>query len=176
MNARGFTFFEVIVALSVIAIGYTTLGSVFRTNTNMVEESRALQRAEGAHRKNMAALSRVLRGIDIQTLTGVNSEGVAASPGFSRVTGADLEDLTYTGSEQLLWLPAPVSVAGVPSPGAIYLLRDGERYLVADRVPKGAFYVRQEGLSLVIHLSTYWSTSARRLATRTSESVISVRN
>jgi len=69
-----------------------------------------------------------------------------------------------------------IAVDGVERPGSVYLERAGQRTLVADRVPAGGFQVRQEGQSLVVQLSTYWTTSAGRTVTKTGESVISIRN
>ena len=175
-HEAGFTFFEVVIVASLIALAFAALGPLFASNTNLVEDSRALQRAEAAHRRNMEALARVLRGVDIQTLDGFNASGVATAPSFSRVTGADIEDLTYTGAEQLRWIESPVGVDGVSRPGSVYLERDGQRYLIADRVPAGGFQVRQQGQSLVVQLSTYWTTSAGRSVTKQGESVISIRN
>jgi prepilin-type N-terminal cleavage/methylation domain-containing protein len=175
-QVRGFTIFEVIVVMSLIALIIASVGPLFASNSDMVEDSRAHQRAEAAHQRNLAALTRLLRSIDIQTLDGFSSEGIATTPSFSRVTGADLDDLTYTGSEQLRWVASPIGVDGVPSPGAVYLERDGRRFLIADRVPAGGFVLRQEGQNLVIQLSTYWATSTSRVVTRSTESVVSIRN
>lgn len=175
-SQRGFTMFEIIVVTSLIALALASLGPIFTSNTNLVEDSRAKQRAEAAHRRNMAAVARVLRGVDIQTLSGFDAQGTTTQPQFSRVTGADLDDLTYTGAEQLRWIEAPIAVDGVTRPGAVYLEHAGQRTLVADRVPAGGFRIRQEGQSLVIELRTYWSTSAGRAVSTASESVISVRN
>jgi prepilin-type N-terminal cleavage/methylation domain-containing protein len=175
-QARGFSMLEIIVVISLIALILASIGPLFASNTSMVEDSRAHQRAEAAHRRNIAALTRLLRGIDIQTLDGFSAEGIATTPSFSRVTGADLDDLTYTGNEQLRWIASPIGVDGVRFPGAVYLERDGKRYLIADRVPAGGFGVRQEGQNLVIQLSTYWATSASRVVTRRTESVVSIRN
>ncbi|MDF1701145.1 MAG: type II secretion system protein [Planctomycetota bacterium] len=175
-SQRGFTMFEIIVVTSLIALALASIGPLFTSNTNLVEDSRALQRAEAAHRRNMAAVARVLRGVDIQTLSGFDSLGTTTQPQFSRVTGADLDDLTYAGHEQLRWIEAPIAVDGVKNPGAVYLEQAGQRTLVADRVPAGGFRVRQEGQSLVIELRTYWTTSAGRSVSTASESVISVRN
>jgi len=172
----GFTLYEVVIVVTLMALAISALGPVLSTNDGLAKDTRAHQRAEAAHRKNMVALARVLRGIDIQSLDGFDSKGIATSPEFGRVTGADLDDLTYRGDEKLSWMPSPIGVDGVERPGAVYLLRDGRRFLVADRVPAGGFFVRQEGQNLVIHLTTYYATSAPRLVTKTSESVVSVRN
>lgn len=162
--------------ITLMALIMASLGPLFTSNTNLVEDSRAHQRAQAVHRRNLEALAKVLRGADIRTLSGFDTQGVATAPSFSRVTGADLVDLTYTGSEQLRWIEAPVAVDGVSRPGSVYLERSGQRFLVADRVPAGGFQVRQEGQSLVVELSTYYTTSAGRSVTTTGETVISVRN
>ncbi len=176
-NAQhGFTIFEVIVVTSLIALILASLGPTFTSNDNLVQDSRAHQRAEAEHRRNMAALARVLRGVDIQTLAGFDTNGNSTAPTFSRVTGADLDDLTYSGDEGLRWIASPVPVDGVENPGAVYLERDGTRQLVANRVPAGGFRVVQQGQSLVVHLTTYYTTSRSRSVTKTSQSAISVRN
>ena len=162
--------------MALMGLLFTVLGPLLSTNTDLVADTRAHQRAESAHRRNMAALGRVLRGVDIQSLSGFDMSGIATQPSFARVTGASLEDLTTIGDESLLWMPSTLGVDGVNKPGAVYLLRDGKRYLVADRVPAGNFHVRQEGQNLVIHLTTYFATSQSRVVTKTSESVVSVRN
>ena len=162
--------------MSLLGLAVAGLGPVFASNDGLAKDTRAHQRAEAAHRKNMDALARVLRGVDIQSLAGFGTDGVAKIPEFGRVTGADLDDLTYSGDEKLAWMATPLDVDGVEKPGAVYLLRDGRRFLVADRVPADGFFVRQEGQNLVIHLTTYYATSAPRLVMKTSESAVSVRN
>ena len=172
----GFTFFEVIVVTSLVGLLLAVLTPVFTSNTNLVEDTVANKRAEAAHRRNMTALGGVLRAVDIQTLSGFNSSGVATAPTFSRVTGASTGALTYTGSEQLLWVESPIPVRGIDRPGAVYLERAGQRILVADRVPAGGFEIQQEGQSLVVKLTTYWATNAGRTVTTSSQSVVSIRN
>ena len=175
-SAGGFTIFEVIIVISLLGLALSALTSLFSSNSDLAADTRAQLRAEAAHRQNMAALARVLRGVDIQSLTGFDPKGIATQPAFGRVTGASLDELTYVGDERLAWMPATIGVDGVTKPGAVYLLRDGRRFLVADRVPAGGFHVRQEGQNLVIHLTTYYATSQPRLVLKTSESVVSVRN
>jgi prepilin-type N-terminal cleavage/methylation domain-containing protein len=173
---RGFTIYEVVIVMTLMGLALAGLGPIFSSNDALAKDTHAHQQAEATHRKNMVALARVLRGVDIQSLAGFGSDGVATTPEFGRVTGADLDDLTYSGDEKLIWMPSPLGVDGVTRPGAVYLMRDGKRFLVADRVPADSFFVRQEGQNLVIHLTTYYATSARRLVMKTSESVVSVRN
>jgi prepilin-type N-terminal cleavage/methylation domain-containing protein len=173
---HGFTLWEMTVVIALVALAMASLGPLFASNQNLADDTRAHQRAEAAHRRNMVALERVLRGIDLRTLDGFDSNGIAVSPSFARVTGADMDDLTTSGTEQLQWIASPVAVDGVERPGAVYLVKGTSRTLVADRVPAGGFHLTQEGQNLVIHLSTYWSTSAGRVVTDTSDSVVSVRN
>ena len=174
-RASGFTLYEVIIVASLVGFLLSATTTLFSTNNNLASETRAHQLAEAAHRQNHAAIARVLRGIDIQTLSGF-SGGVATAPSFRRVTGMSTGDLTYKGDETLLWVEAPIAVNGVEKAGAIYLERGGARTLVADRVPRGGFQVTQEGQSLVVELTTYYSTSSGSVVSKTSESVISIRN
>ena len=175
-GSRGFTLLETLVVTSLIALLLAALTPIFTSNSTLVEDTVARKRAESAHRRNMAAVTRVLRAVDITTLSGFNPQGVATAPSFARVTGADDADLTYTGSETLRWVSSPVPVRGVERPGAIYLERGGQRFLVADRVPAGGFKVRQEGASLVVDLTTYWATNDGHTATTNSQMVVSIRN
>lgn len=181
MNARtpssaGFTIYELVIAVGMAAVGLMAVTSSLATNADMVDDARARQRAEAAHRRNITAIARVLREVDIQTLGGFDGSGNATTPSFSRVTGADLDDLTYVGEESLEWSPSPLAVDGVKEPGAVYLVRGEQRTLVADRVPSGGFRLVREGQNLVIHMTTYYVTSTSHLAYRTSHSVVSVRN
>ena len=172
----GFTILEVAVVISVIGIALSALSSVFTRNHELVRDTLAEQQVEAVHRSNLAALTRVFRNVDLKTLSNFDAQGESTNPGFARVTGADLDDLTYTGTESLVWLPAPVAVDGVAHPGAVYLVTGGRNILVADRVPRGGFRVRQEGQSIAVALTSYYVTSAGRHSTRSTETVISVRN
>jgi hypothetical protein len=173
---RGFTIHEVVVTVSLLALALLSSSKLFGSNQDLSNETRAHQRAEAEHRRNLRALSKVLRTADIQTLDGFDLKGISTNPHFYRVTGAALNDRTYGGDEQLLWMPAPRSVPGVERPGAVYLVRDGHNELVADRVPAGGFSVEQQGQNLLIHLTTYYMTSARRLVKTASTAVVSLRN
>lgn len=168
--------FEAAIVISLVALAFSTLSSLWTRNHELAEDTRARQQAEGAHRKNMAALTRVFRGIDIQSLGGFDAEGESTKPEFARITGADMDDYTYVGEEHLTWMPSPIAVDGVINPGAVYLVRDGRRLLVADRVPKGGFSVRQLGQSLAVRLTTFYATSTSRLVSTSTESTISIRN
>lgn len=175
-RAAGFTLYEVVIVLGLTAVLLSSITPLFTSNSNLAEDTRAHQRAEAAHRRNLVALAHILRAVDLQTLDGFDANGISTNPHFSRVTGADLDDLLYTGNEELLWIESPIAVDGVTRPGAVYLVQGGNRTLVADRVPSGGFRLRQEGQNLVIELTTYWATSAGRLVTEHGETVVSVRN
>ena len=162
--------------MSLLGLVFTSVSGLFTANTELSNDTRAHQLAEAAHRRNHAAISRVLRGIDIQTLSGFNNFGVATSPSFRRVSGMGTGDLTYVGDEQLVWVEAAMPVDGIEKAGALYLSRDGQRFLVADRVPADGFELTQEGQSLAVRLTTYHTTSRGTVVTKTSESAISIRN
>lgn len=172
----GFTIIEIAVVISIFGIVMSALSTVFTRNHELVRDTRALQQVEAVHRNNLEALTRVFRNVDLTTLANLDGEGESTNPGFSRVTGADLDDVTYSENESLIWLPTPIPVNGVVDPGAVYLVTGGRRLLVASRVPKGGFRVRQEGRSIAVSLTSYYVTSAGRVSTRSTESVISVRN
>lgn len=168
--------FEVTIAMSLVALAASALTSILGSNMGMVDETRANQRAEAAHRKNLVAIGRVLRGIDVGSLAGFDATGKAAQPSFARVMGADETDYTYAPDEKLVWRASPVAVDGVTAPGAVYVEQGGMRRLVADRVPAGGFWLRRDGRNLEIHLTTYYVTSTSKVVLRSSETVVSVRN
>lgn len=169
--------YELVIAVALAALAATSLSSVLGTNMSMIDETRAHQRAEAAHRKNLVALGRVIRGIDVDSLGNLDGNGRSGDPTFARVTGADLDDFTYAPPEQLVWASSPVAVDGVVNPGGVYLDQGGgSRRLIADRVPSGGFWLRREDQSVVIHLTSYYVTSTSKLVYRTSETVIAVRN
>jgi len=103
--------------ISLLGLALSALTSLFGSNSDLAADTRAQLRAEAAHRQNMAALARVLRGVDIQSLTGFDPKGIATQPAFGRVTGASLDELTYVGDERLAWMPATIGVDGVTKPG-----------------------------------------------------------
>lgn len=173
---RGFTIHEVTVTIVLLILALLSASELFGSNQDLSNETRAYMRAEAEHRRNLVALSNVFRTVDIQTLAGFDIKGVSTNPHFSRVTGAALDDRTYAGDEQLLWVPTPRDVPGVQSPGAVYLVSDGRRELVANRVPAGGFAVRQQGQNMLINLTTYYLTSASKLVKTSSAAVVSLRN
>jgi hypothetical protein len=174
--ARGFTIYEVTIVIVLSGLAMATLSSIFTSNEDMVEGARAKQRAESEHRRSVESLTGVLRGVAAETLGGFGPGGETTNPTFGRVTGADLTDFTYVGDEELRWEAAALKTNGVAQPGAVYLVRGGQRTLVADRVPAGGFRVRLDGPNLVVALTTFYAITKDNVAYRTSETVVAVRN
>lgn len=172
----GFTMIETMVTIAVLALGLRIASSLFATTDNLVKESRARMRVTAEHRRSLEAISNVLRGADLTTLTGFQADGTSTQPRFKRVEDATLATRTLGPVEELQWVASAQSVDGVPQPGAVFLVEVGGTRLLADRVPSGGFLVRQEGRNLVIELTTYYVTSARRTAFLTSASSVSARN
>jgi hypothetical protein len=82
---------------------------------------------------------------------------------------------TSTDAE-LRWLPASGDLDGVEQPGAVFLITPSGQRLIADRVPAGGFRIRQQGNTLVIHLTTYYTTRARRTVLTSGHTAVSMRN
>jgi hypothetical protein len=117
-----------------------------------------------------------LRGADIETLGGFDANGRAVEPTFQRVTGADMLGRTYDATESIRWLQTSGSVDGIQHPGRVVHEKDGVETLLAARVPKDTFSVVLDGSTLVIHLTTYSSASARRTATVSGQTAVALRN
>jgi hypothetical protein len=175
-NQAGFTVVEVAVASIFVALTFAVFGEVFSSTSGLSRESRATLRAQEELRRNLEAVANVLRGVDIDTLEGFDGDGVATTPEFQRVTGADAFGRTYAGGEQLLWQSAPGTADGIQNPGRVVHSKAGETTLIADRVPQGGFRVVLDGTRLVIQLSTYYTTSERSTVTVSGETAVSLRN
>lgn len=172
----GFTMVEfVIVAVIMVVVLGVTVSLVGGTQ-ELADDTHAHSRAAKEHRRNLRALSNLLRGADTTTLTGFEGGGVATSLGFQRVTGVGLEERTYGEAERLEWRPSGERIRDVKEPGGVWLVTPTETRLVAKNVPYGGFLVRQEGTTLAIRLTTYYATGGGTTARTTSETAVSLRN
>jgi prepilin-type N-terminal cleavage/methylation domain-containing protein len=172
----GFTFFEVAVVMAILGAALAVFGNVFSTSEALAEESRATLRAHEDLRRNLEAVANVVRGADIDTLGGIDAQGTSTQPTFQRVTGADMIGRTYDAVETISWVPHTQGIDGITNPGRVVHVKSGVTTLLADRVPKDGFWVTLDGTTLVIHLTTYSSTSARRTATVSGKTAVSFRN
>ncbi len=159
MQARerqaGWTLWETIVGVNIVAMALVVFGGVFSSTETLVRDGRAKHRAEEELRRNLEALANVLRGADVETLDGFDATGRSANPTFAKVTGADEIGRTYGPSEELRWSASAGAIPGVNAPGKVVLVRNGVEQVIADRVPGGAFSVRWEEGTLIVEVSTY---------------------
>jgi hypothetical protein len=168
---------EVVVMAVIMGGAFAVFGEVFTTSDGLVREARANLRAHEDLRRNLEAIANTLRGVDLDTLGGFDEEGVATTPSFRRVIGADASGRLYDSTETLQWEAVSHAVNGVSHPGRIVGVKDGVSTLLADRVPMGGFRVTLQGNALLISLSTYASTSDPRVVTVTGDTaVVSLRN
>jgi len=172
----GYTMIEVAFVSALVLSGLAIIASLVGGTQELTTDTRAHSRAEAEHRKNLRALSNLLRNVDIATLAGFDQNGVATKPTFQRVAGVELDDRQYLGAERLEWVPTPGSVWGIPQPGLVRLVGPAGARPIALNVPAGGFLLRQEGNTLAIRLTTYYSLGDRRTAQVTSETAVSLRN
>lgn len=152
----GWTLWETMVAVSLLALVLLVFTELFVTSESLVRDTRAKHRAEETLRRNLEALSNVVRDVALSSVDGFDDDGVATNPTFSRVTGADTTGQIYSALEELQWRPSGVPVRGVTSPGQVLHVRGGVAVLVADRVPDGGFSVWVDGKTLVLEVRTYY--------------------
>jgi prepilin-type N-terminal cleavage/methylation domain-containing protein len=172
----GFTFLEIAVVMLILGSAFAAFATVFQSSEGLAEESRAALRAHEDLRRNLEAVANVVRGVDIDTLGGLDADGSSTRPTFQRVTGADMLGRTYDATETIFWVALAQPVDGIANAGQVVHEKAGVRTLLADRVPNNGFRVTLDGTTLVIHLTTYSSTSARRTATVSGQTAVSFRN
>ncbi|MHC5010509.1 MAG: hypothetical protein ACYTG6_06085, partial [Planctomycetota bacterium] len=155
------------------ALGVAT--SLTTTTIELTKETHVQTRAHAEHRRNLLALSDILRTASVYSLDGFDVDGNATQPGFRRLLGVDLHDRLYTDPQHLEWRAASIQVNGVAQPGAVWLVDPEGDSLVADKVPSGGFVVRQEGNVLAIRLTTYYATDHDHATLITSETAVLLR-
>lgn len=173
---RGYTLVEVAVSSALLSLVLASASSVFSTADGQVKRNRVRMRVATEHRRNLDAVASILRDADIATLTGFDVGGRSSNPSFAKVTGALLNEREHGETLQLVWRPDPRPVDGVAFPGAVHLVSASREERVATRVPKGGFEVRQEGSTLVIRISTYYTTADRLTSLLTCETAVTLRN
>ena len=152
----GWTLWETIVGMSLLALAILAFTNVFGSTEDLVRDGRAKHRAEENLRRNLEAIANVLRDIEAESIDGFDEEGRSTNPSFARVTGADRLGRIYGPSEELRWSASTGSVPGVDAPGRIVHVRGGAERLLADRVPEGSFSVFWDKGALVVELATYY--------------------
>jgi len=175
-SESGFTFLEMTIVVAILGVIISSAVSAFGAGVNHVHEGRTLTRAESELRSNLVMLTNYLRGADLTKLQGFDGSGVATAPRIKRVRGADHLGRIYDPEVTLEWRADARPVNGIDHPGSIYAVSAGGTELLAKRVPKDGFLVRQEGSNLVIQLRTYYVTSAGTIVELEDAAVIALRN
>jgi hypothetical protein len=174
-SEAGFTMFEIALVSAIALTGLAVVGQLLGTTQDLSTDTRAHSLAATEHRKNLRALTDVLRSIDIRTLKGLDA-GTTTAVEFQRVSGADLTDRVYEASERIEWRPSGADVWGIKYPGHLFLRSSAGDQRIAKNVPAGGFRIRQEGKTLAIDLTTYYTVGAKRTVQVTSETAVSLRN
>ncbi len=172
----GFTMLETAVTLGLFSLVAYGVGGVFSTTTGLSSGTRAGLLADDDNRRSLAAIADALRGAQYATLSGFNEQGVAVAPTFCRVLSASSSGLVLDSTETLSWRTGQAAVDDVVNPGEVVLTKNGVATVLAPRVPLGGFQVAKDADGLTVTLTSYSSTSARRLVWVTGRQAVCVRN
>lgn len=172
---RGITIVEFILVVAIFALFTMVLTDVFMSSSNLVTSARTEHRAQERLRRNMEAVSNVLRGAAMDTLAGFDPSGNAETLQFARIDTVDGQGPIYFGNESIAWEATAGSVDGVPTPGRLVHRIDGTARVVATRVPQTGFTARLEDGALVIRMRTYYSSQGRAVFA-TGETAVALRN
>lgn len=175
-SQAGYTFFEAMVVIAMFTLLVLSFGRVFGSTSGLSTESRANLHAQEDNRRSLEVLANKLRGACWASLTGFAADGTATAPGYKCATGADGSGIILDVAEAMSWRSTSAAVNGVPSPGEVICTKNGVTTVLAPRVPSGGFKVIQSGSALRVQLTTYFSSSQRKVATATSEVSVSLRN
>lgn len=175
-RSAGITLLEMTVSAALFSLATVTLTGIATNTEALASDTRAHTRATAELRRNLEALSNVMRGADLATLSGFDTNWQSTNPHFARVIGADLIDRVHSPTEELRWIATTSDVDGVEHPGAVYLISPAGQRLMADRVPQGGFQVRLDGSTLVVSLVTYYTTRDRRTVLSEASTSITLRN
>jgi len=167
--------FEIAIVTAFALTGLAVVTKVLGTTERLSTDTRTHTFAAKEHRKNLQALTNVLRNVDLRTVSGLES-GQSTALSFKRVSGADGLDRTYEAVERIEWRPMQGEVWSVKFPGHLFLVGSGGERRIAKNVPAGGFQVRQEGSTLAVRLTTFYTTGQERTVQTTSETAISLRN
>ncbi|MHC5009617.1 MAG: prepilin-type N-terminal cleavage/methylation domain-containing protein [Planctomycetota bacterium] len=173
---RGFTLFELLIAVILSAMGLATMLSFHNSTENMSQTSHVHLRAAAEHRRNLASLAHLFRSADAFTFDGFSPSGTATRPSFESVVGYQQGNRITAGPITVEWRASGLDVDGVSNPGDVWVVEPGGERVIARKVPKGGFLVRREGRNLAIRLTSYYVSSRPQMAEITSETSISLRN
>ena len=175
-HQRGMTFIEVMGVVLVASAMALLASRVFLSTNEIVDSSRKQMRARADNREGLEAIADILRAVDPGTLAGFDATGRAVAPEFQRVKGASREEVIRGPVEKLVWR-ADTKKADVHGfEGEVYLVTATEERRIATRVPEGHFVVVQEGLNLVVRMSTRYEADDGRIESVSASTAIALRN
>lgn len=164
-------------AIAVFSAGVLGIGALIGATQDVVTGVDRETQACSIERRNIDSLSAILRGVPIETLTNFGADGLSMAPQFSRSLDIVNGLPQPTAQAQLMWLANSEAVAGVTSPGAVWLIEGGAMRLAAANVPGQGFAVEQDGKRLIIRLTTYYpGRNENETVLRNSTTVVWPRN
>lgn len=172
----GFTLTETAATIGLLGLVASAFGGVFASSAGLSAGTRARLLAEDDGRRSIAAVADALRGAYYPSLTGFGTNGGTSYLSFRRVLGSGQSDLVLDATESVYWRTIEREVDDVQSPGEVVLVKNGVTTVLAPRVPAGGFYVTRSGNELSITLTSYSSTSQRRVGWITQRLTVSIRN
>jgi type II secretory pathway pseudopilin PulG len=172
----GFTLLEAMIAISFVLMMMTGFGHVFARSNGVADQSYSTVRAHEEHDRNLRAVADILRCASWDSVGGFAADGTSTAPWFCRVIGSDAKGRVMDAPETLSWRAVSKTVHGVTNPGELVVTKNGESTVVASRVPQGGFVVRQNGNTLRVTLTTYYSASNRIVTSVSGDVSVSLRN
>ena len=128
-------------------------------------------------RRSLDALAGELRGADYLSLAGFDpTTGIATTLTFQCATGADKAGILLDAPETLSWRAVSTKYDGVSNPGELVCTKNGVTKVMAPRVASGGFSAARTGNTLRITLTTFCSTSQRKVSFSTATTYVSLRN
>jgi len=171
----GFTIVEMAISVAIFGTVLALLGQTLSASSGLSSRTRVNMRVAEGSRQNLEAISDLLRGGSVTSLTGFVG-GTSTDFTFQCVTGGVAGVPTLGAARQIKWLATTGAVNGVTSPGRVVAIQGGVATTLAPRVPAGGFVVTQQGRTLLVNLTTYYSTSEGRATTRTDRVSVTLRN
>jgi hypothetical protein len=188
----GFSVLEVAVSVVMFVILATSFARAFAATDGLSNEARVSMKAHEEHRRNLDDIANRLRSVPLDTLAGFDATGTATTLTYKPVgslldvvtelLGGVLGGLLGGGggstapTDEIKWRSVSKSVPGIANPGEVVLVTGGKTIPILKNVPYGGFRVTQQGSTLKVRLTTYYSTSKRKTRTVTSDVTVALRN
>lgn len=168
----GFTIINLLISIPIMVMMLLALGKSYDRTQEINVETRRHLRANEDLRRNLEALANVLRGVDIDTFGGVDAQGVSTTPTFAHVVGADKNGQVLGPTQSITWEAAdeelPTGVRG----GNLIHTMDGDRNLIAARVPEDGFRLRLDSGVIHIECQTYYVIRGQQALARGETAVL----